>query len=556
MKRPVIAIGLDSADPLLLEKWMAEGHLKTISTLRQQGAYTRLDNTVNYNGVSAKTCFTERLWAMFSTGCRPDKTGYWGPVTYDASTYGVTHDNVDGGYDYAQYDPFYALGDGYRVATFDLPVSRPCDRVNGLQVISWGGHFPHVRSCSRPDDLLPSIIEKYGPNPIYHKDHGYWWDDAFLERLHQGVKDSVATRVEITKDLLSRDDWDLFLMAFGETHSASHYFWHLSQPDHPLYAYKRDPSQPDPMLDCFEAIDTAIGEIIAAAPKDAYVLVFAVHGMVTNYTDMLSMTFLPEVMYRFSFPGKVALAPGKLGTTPPPPILYPKRRTWAGQVWQQKYESNPIKRFLRPYLPGKFLKTGNTLDLISPYELHEQGAPLNWMPVMWYKPLWGHMKAFAIPAFADGHIRINLQGRDRDGIVSPDEYDALCNEIATVLYDLTDARTGKPVVKEVIRTRSSASDDGIEYPDPDLVVVWHNVPTDVVDSPQLGRIGPITYYRPGGHQEKGFLLAKGEGIAPNSDLSEGQTVDLGPTILELLGAPIPNHLEGHPLVQVPVSSRG
>ncbi|NES45376.1 MAG: nucleotide pyrophosphatase, partial [Moorea sp. SIO2C4] len=49
MKTPVIAIGLDAADPLLLENWMSQGHLKTLNKIRQQGIYGRLNNTVNYN---------------------------------------------------------------------------------------------------------------------------------------------------------------------------------------------------------------------------------------------------------------------------------------------------------------------------------------------------------------------------------------------------------------------------------------------------------------------------------------------------------------------------
>ncbi|NJO72889.1 MAG: hypothetical protein HC833_03430 [Leptolyngbyaceae cyanobacterium RM1_406_9] len=38
----VIAIGLDSADPVLLEQWMSQGHLKKLRQFRQQGAYGRL----------------------------------------------------------------------------------------------------------------------------------------------------------------------------------------------------------------------------------------------------------------------------------------------------------------------------------------------------------------------------------------------------------------------------------------------------------------------------------------------------------------------------------
>lgn len=68
MKHPVIAIGLDSADPVLLEKWIAQGRLENISRLRQQGAYGRLSNIDYYT--------SESTFISFLTVCLPQKSGY------------------------------------------------------------------------------------------------------------------------------------------------------------------------------------------------------------------------------------------------------------------------------------------------------------------------------------------------------------------------------------------------------------------------------------------------------------------------------------------------
>lgn len=551
MKRSVIAIGLDAADPVLLEKWMAQGHLKNLSQIRQQGAYGRISNTVNYCGNPKETSGTERTWVTFLTGCKPNKTGYWGSIKFDSNSYKISHGDLEGSYESEDYPPFYAIGDDYRVAIMDIPCTALNDRVNGLQILGWGGHFPHTLSHSQPADALPNIVERYGKNPVLHKDYGYWWDRSYFERIRKDLKTSVSARSAICRELLNQEQWDLFFTVFGETHSASHDFWHMSQSDHPLYPHlSQNAEGSDPMLEAFEDIDRAIGEILAEAPEDAYVLLFAVHGMGNNGNDMFSMTFLPEMLYRYNFPGKEALAPGKAGTTPPPLITKTRRNTWAGEVWQRKSDANPVRRLLRPWLPGKFLKTGKKLDLVSPYELHEQKAPLNWMPAMWYTPLWPQMKAFALPAFADGGIRINVKGREQNGIVDPSEYDALCNELTQLVYELRDARTGEPIVKDIVRTRHQATENDPSLPDADLVIIWREEPTEVVDSPQLGRIGPIPYYRTGGHRPNGFVLAKGAGIEPGSSLPTSQAVDLAPTILELLGAPIPEYYDGKPLLEV------
>ncbi|MEO1465025.1 MAG: alkaline phosphatase family protein, partial [Cyanobacteria bacterium J06633_1] len=530
-KEPVVAIGLDAADPALIEKWMSQGFLPNISRINQEGVYSRLHNAVNYQHGTAEFSSTEPLWVMMATGCLPDKTGFWDTITYDPDTYQVGCDPVYGGYDYQEYKPFYALSDQYRVAAFDVPVTRVCPGVNGVQITGWGGHHPFYPSESLPADLLPNIVEQYGSNPVYRKDNGIWWDQEYFKWVTESVESSVATRAKICCDLLQQDNWDLFLTGFGETHTLGHDLYNLSQPDHPLHNHtnKLD-TLGDPMLQGYQQIDRAIGEIVAAAPDHANILLFAVHGMGANHTDLLSMMLLPEVMYRLNYPGKAALGKGNLDRPAPPIITKNIRGGWSAEVWRQVYEANPLKKFWETWTHKKFLR-GSKNGLLSPYPLLDDNVELGWMPAVWYSPLWSEMKAFALPAYADGHIRINLKGRDRQGIVEPEAYDQVCDEIIDVLSRLRDGRSGKLLVKDVIRTRKSSLDRDPKLPDPDLVVVWHTIATDLIDSPDIGRIGPITYNRPGGHREHGFLMAKGPGIPSSRNLTSGRAVDVGATIL-------------------------
>ena len=547
-KEPIVAIGLDAADPKLIEQWLAAGHLPNISQLKESGTYSRLHNWVNYQNGEAEFSSTEPLWVMMATGCLPDKTGFWDTITYEPETYQVGCDAVYGGYDYQEYKPFYALSDEYRVAAFDVPVTRVCPEVNGIQITGWGGHHPFYPSESHPPNLLPNIVEKYGENPVYRKDNGIWWDKEYFQWVTDSVKSSVATRAKICSDLLQRSDWDLFITGFGETHTLGHDLYNLSQPDHPLFAHTNQiDRQGDPMLAGYQQIDRAVGEIVSSAPENAHILLFAVHGMGANHTDLLSMMLLPEVMYRFNYPGKAALGKGDLNRPAPPVITKNIRGGWSAEVWRQVYEANPLRKFWETWTHKKFLR-GSKHGLLSPYPLLEENVELGWMPAVWYSPLWSEMKAFALPAYADGHIRINLRGRERDGVVALEDYDKVCDEIIDVLSRLTDGRSGKRLVKEVIRTRKTPLDRDPKLPDPDLVVVWHTIATDLVDSPDLGRIGPITYNRPGGHRENGFLMAAGPRIAAGAELQSGRAVDVGATILDLMGAKIPNYFDGKSLL--------
>ena len=63
---------------------------------------------------------------------------------------------------------------------------------------------------------------------------------------------------------------------------------------------------------------------------------------------------------------------------------------------------------------------------------------------------WSTTRAFAHPAENQGYIRLNRQGRERDGIVPAHEVDALLDEIAEGLATFTDL-DGTPAVTSVER---------------------------------------------------------------------------------------------------------
>lgn len=553
MNRPVIAIGLDAADPSLIEQWMEQGYLKNLSRLREQGAYGRLKTFDYYRA--------ETPWTTFLTGCSPQRTGYWSPLKFYPDSYEAKRVKA---YNYAEYPPFYALGNQRKVAVFDMPQAPLSDQVDGLQVLAWGAHSPQTPSHSIPADLLQELIDLHGEHPLLEKDGANTFDLDALKRLYQGLEVGISRRATICQDLLQREPWDLFLTIFGEAHVLGHYFWHLSQTDHPLYPSLGAHYPGDPLREGFEAIDRAIGEIVAKAPEEAQIVIFSAHGMGANVMDIPSLVFLSEFLYRFNFPDKLGIAPGKIGTAPGSVMVDEAilKQGWAQTVWNLKHESNPIRGLVKRLLPNKYFKRLEFLfgspepsDLISPFQLKAQGVDQPFQPAIWYKHLWPQMKAFALPSFSEGYIRINLQGRESQGIVEPAEYEALCDELTQKLYRLKDARTGIPMVKNVIRTRQQPLESDPKLPDADLVVIWQeDCVTDVVDSPDIGRIGPVPLLRTGSHRADGFFLAQGAGIQPGSNLAPGHSLDLAPTILNLMGVTIPEYFEGKPLVKMPVSA--
>ena len=449
MTNPVIAIGLDAADPQLLEDWMAAGQLPTLQRLRTQGAYGRLLNLESYRA--------ETPWTTFLTGTLPEKTGYWGPVKYETDTYRVFE---RGAYDYQEYPPFYALGDDYKVAVFDMPQTRLSEQANGPQVLAWGAHSAQVKSQSSPPELFDQVKQTYGKHPGFNRDYADCRDLAGLAKLQRWMETGIKRRAKVCCDWLQQERWDLLLTVFGETHTAGHYHWHMSQP-HPIYkAGYMD--MPDMMLAIFKAVDSAIAQIAAAAPENTDILVFSAHGMGSNVMDLPSMVFLPELLFRWNYPGQYGLGYSKPGSSLPGPKLKFKKRGWIGEVWDLKHEKNPLRALLRQYLPTDFhnrleafLGASGSAKLASPYHQKEQGDSLFWQPANWYRPYWPEMKAFALPSYSEGYVRINVKGRERNGIVDPADYSAVCDELCALITHMTDARTGKPMVERIIRTRTA-----------------------------------------------------------------------------------------------------
>jgi predicted AlkP superfamily phosphohydrolase/phosphomutase len=159
-------------------------------------------------------------------------------------------------------------------------------------------------------------------------------------------------------------------------------------------------------------------------------------------------------------------------------------------------------------------------------------------------------QAFALPTDLQGFIRLNLQGREPEGTVSPERYDAVCDAIVEELESLRHADTGERVVEKVFRTRALYGDaDNVDLL-PDLCVLWTNArPVPAATSPRFGRLDvPETFReRSGNHRLEGFWFAVGPDIRSRRQHQRAQIYDLAATVFQLLHKPVPDDWDGRPL---------
>jgi len=135
-------------------------------------------------------------------------------------------------------------------------------------------------------------------------------------------------------------------------------------------------------------------------------------------------------------------------------------------------------------------------------------------------------------------IYVNLKGRDPDGIVEPEEYDQVRDEIINALYNYTDPKTGKkPIVfalkKEDARILGLQGDR--------VGDVIYGIRAEA--SGEHGR--QVTTGEYGVGSMKGLLLMAGPNIKKGYTLKRTVWLtDVVPTICYLLGLPVPRDVEG------------
>ncbi len=529
----VFIVGLDGYDPVYAERLMARGELPCLARIRANSACFALDHG------SAKR--TGLAFEHFSSGLSPEAGNRWSAVHFDRHHYRAWQEDV-------RFDPFTRHLDAGTVV-FDVPYFRlhGDPRVQG--VVSWGAHDPGTSPAGQPPTLLDELLAGFGPYPAPDWIYGFAWPSAEKCRaMGQMLSEAVAKRADIIEWLFCRrlPQWRVGIAVVSELHSASEGLWHGVDPTHPLHAEPSAPAAAAGMVAVYRAVDQLVARLQRAL-GDVTLLLFSMHGMGSNESDVSSMSLLPELLLR-KYTGRAMLAP---------------RANWqaAGDGIPRLAETDSWRIPLANQGASRQLRR-RMIDSVKPLArglMHRYalGLPefartsrLNWMPAAHYQAHWRKMPAFALPSFYDGRIRVNLTGRERHGLVLPHDYHTFCNELCGFLRACSNAQTGRPAVR-AIEWHGKADPLDLDASEADLVVEWDGAALALYH-PDLGKIGPLPYRRPGGHTGgPGAAYIHGYGIHPG-DYGIRSAFDVVPTVFDLLGEPFPPQLSGSSLLSVGV----
>lgn len=160
---------------------------------------------------------------------------------------------------------------------------------------------------------------------------------------------------------------------------------------------------------------------------------------------------------------------------------------------------------------------------------------------------WSRTVAFNIPALYTGHIRVNLRGREPQGIVQPGQaYREVLDRVEADLRELEDPLTGSGAVRAVHRS-AAVFGDAVPSQLPDLFVEWEPTPVfraQVVHPRGVLRQEPPAYCRDSYHSLSGLAILGGPGIRATREPIAVDLLDLAPTFLSLLDTSVPREMTG------------
>jgi predicted AlkP superfamily phosphohydrolase/phosphomutase len=490
----VLFIGIDSGDKDLIQQWVAEGALPNLAWLMRNSTQSVTQNPIGL--------YVGAVWPSFYTGLSPANHGRYCyrqmlPGTYEISD--IDSSKIDG------TALWNHLSDANkRVAVIDIPKSPPPKPLNGLHIADWGTHDPEFEFQTFPHDLKDDIQASFGIDPMVNC-NAFRTDESEFLTFQASLKDRICSRAALTKDILSKGEWDCLFTVFSESHCVGHQCWHIHDRSHIRHDSKIASAIGDPIKSIYVEIDAAIGSILKNIDlNETRVVVLASHGIQSHYDS----TFLLDKLLR-ALEGK-SISPNF--DTIQAAIKSDLKRIRIGKI---RRISPKISENLRRFISYR----------------HYSGC-----------------KAFTVPNNdVYGAIRVNVQGREPRGKIKlGKEYEYFCGQLIEDLMGFINVETNQPIVNRILQTkdvyRYGANIDAL----PDLLIEWNrSSPVSEIYSHKTGIVsGEYKKCRTGDHSESGMVFLTGNGI-PVGHLDKQVCIeDIAPTIAGWLGVTLPQ-TDGH-----------
>jgi predicted AlkP superfamily phosphohydrolase/phosphomutase len=503
----LLVIGIDGADFRITQALMRRGALRNLAALAARGAWGPARSTI--------PPLTPAAWTTIMTGKNPGKHGVFDFLPMDGTPF-----DVPVGSRRRATTIWRALSDvGYRVGTFNLPVTYPPETLSGFQVAGFmaPSYNPAIASPARAFEVLCEAGRGYAPFAPPDRSEG------LTERQ---LRDRIDLVPIVSRALLSAIPCDVFMANFQI----------VDWVQHSAIAGEMQPGEPDSLdpdgliARTYRLVDERIGMMLRElANAETHVMVISDHGTaVVDRIVNLEKLFLDEglLVYRSASGASASTLAAES-----------RRARLLTMGWH----------YLKRMLPG----VADRLRPLAARTRDRMAARTRDLAVDWSRTL-------AAPWGLYGQVRLSLRGREREGRVAADELPALRARVTDLLLNLRDPTSGELIFSEVRDGHELYSgpfvDDG-----PDLVCIprddryrtvcgrtFRTPPTLVDAQPQT--VMPLDPPE-GFHSASGIFGMAGPSIQPGLNLPPVDLVDFTPTALYLLDQPIPDDMDGRPRLE-------
>lgn len=501
----VMVIGLDGAGFDVIGGLLAGGRMPNLARLQETGASGTLRSI--YPPISAIA------WPSFYTGVGPGKHTVFGFSHFHPATYGRTLANARSVAVPTIWD--LASARERRSVIANVPMTYPPAPLNGVLVS--GLLAPHPRSSfTYPEELRDELAAEVGtlmPDPSRTR---------LLRRTVRGALGWLGRATDIRTrmflHLMGGQPWDLFVGVFRTTDVTQHAF---------LGKAVRSPEPPYEMVrrgghiiaGHYEQVDAAIGKLVAEAPADTSFVVMSDHGAnVKGHSFFTNEWLADRGLLKWARWPLFGESGGAVKHVTVGRQLQSLRVAWLGKLLPQHW----LDREITIPRESSILHMGRSID-------------------------WAQTRAFCDPTMPEG-IRINLRDRERDGTVAPgEEYERVVSDIIEAAGETAAADGAEPIVK-IARREELYTGPHVEEA-PDLVLITEDM--SVRREPcRRGHLRPARGLLRAGHSSDGIVVASGPAFASLEEPVNASIVDLAPTILYLLGVPVPEESDGRVLTEL------
>lgn len=489
-----LVVGVDALSQEVLDH-LPSGSTSTIDEIVSNGASGPLESQL--------PPWTPSAWPSLYTGVNPGKHGVFGFLRYD----GYDWDVVDAT-DVREHAIWELLSmEGYRSVVVNVPVTGPPAEFEGALI---PGYISPADPTCHPAGLLSEVRDELGEYRLYNKQLN---EGATREERINGYEEVTRMRGEALRYLVEREDPEFAFVQFQQTDTVLHEY----------------PDDEEATSRVYRAVDDEIARTIEECDPDTVVIV-SDHGIgPVDDVEFRPNTFLRDAGYLETTAG---------GEKP----------SWS-QLSKEKIRGTAEPDDSEPELAERALSAAAGVGLTSQRigrvlkTLRLDGIALRVVPNDLVRAGSEHVDFPASTAYMRDRIelgiRINKQGREPEGTVSAGAYERVRSEIIEEFSELT-LPDGSPVFDDVLRREDVYSGPYVENA-PDIVLVPANfdvfLSATVLDEP-FGAARESW-----SHKLQGIVAIHGDDV-PTANLRGAHLLDVAPTLLSLVGAPVSDRIDG------------